>query len=66
MGWKRALREDFVPFFWFYAKSPVGGFSMARANRYIKPRYVYHLTHRCHNRESFCAAGSTESNTALA
>lgn len=24
---------------------------MPRANRYIQPGYVYHLTHRCHNRE---------------
>jgi len=24
---------------------------MARANRYIQPGFVYHLTHRCHNRE---------------
>ncbi len=24
---------------------------MPRANRYILPGYVYHLTHRCHNRE---------------
>ncbi len=24
---------------------------MARANRYIEPRYVYNLTHRSHNRE---------------
>jgi putative transposase len=24
---------------------------MPRANRYILPGYIYHLTHRCHNRE---------------
>jgi putative transposase len=24
---------------------------MPRANRYLQPGYVYHLTHRCHNRE---------------
>ncbi len=24
---------------------------MPRANRYIQPGYIYHLTHRCHNRE---------------
>lgn len=24
---------------------------MPRANRYIKPGYVYHMTHRCHNRK---------------
>lgn len=24
---------------------------MLRANRYILPGYVYHLTHRCHNRK---------------
>ena len=24
---------------------------MPRANRYILPEYVYHLTHRCHNRK---------------
>ena len=23
---------------------------MARANRYILPRQLYHITHRCHNR----------------
>ena len=23
---------------------------MPRANRYILPGYIYHLTHRCHNR----------------
>jgi len=24
---------------------------MPRVNRYMLPGYVYHLTHRCHNRE---------------
>jgi putative transposase len=24
---------------------------MPRANRYIQPSYIYHITYRCHNRE---------------
>jgi putative transposase len=35
---------------------------MPRANRYILPGYVYHLTHRCHNREFLlqCAVDRAE------
>ena len=48
---KGGLREDFVPFFCFYAKSSMGGFYVPRDNPHILPGYVYYLTHRCHNRE---------------
>ena len=30
---------------------------MPRANRYIQPGHVYHITHRCHNREFFLRFG---------
>ena len=40
---------------------------MTRSNRYILPGYIYHLTHRCHNRKFLlkCRLDRTEYNSRL-